>query len=160
MTHSDKIRAEIDSVQASLRALKKRNDSDSESDKPKPGLTGASLLAAQRNEYLNSQKATRGSKGSTAELLAGTKRKGAKREGDAALVERLNTFKDELRDARKLAEREAKANPVPVQEQLGYNGEILEDEQEEDDNDMSFMTHKLVFRKDVVRTLSSALDAS
>lgn len=144
-----------------MRALKKRKDSDSEDEaKPKKGLTGASLLSAQRNEYLNSQKATRGSKGSTAEAAIGSKKKGSKREGDAGLVELLNSFKDELRDARKAAEREAKLNPPVVEKEvekekaapvLGYNGEILEEEEEEDDNDMSFMTHKLVFRKDVVR---------
>ena len=160
ISHSDKIRSEIETVQASLRALKKRSSTSSASEdstapsnkKEKRSGDGVSFLAAQRAAYLDSGKAA---KLRRSEAAASTTTK-KKKEGDEALIESLNQFKDELREARKLALAEEKARTKSVEElerekqPWGYSGEVLEQEEEEDDNDMSFMTHKLVFKKDAV----------
>lgn len=146
---------------------KRRTESDSEDERQsellgkkkssKSNLDGASLLAAQRAAYLESGKASRGAKAAMASAMqASKKKKGTKKEGDEALVGMLEHFKDELREARQIAEQEAKlkAKEAAPEKLDGYAGEILEEEENEDDNDMSFMTHKLVFRKDVVRVFT------
>ena len=163
--HSEQIKSEIESVQASLRALKKRRASSSGSDSDEPAskkakpktsaLSGAALLAAQRAQYLDGGKAGHAKK--RLDLLPATKQgRAPKKEDDESLLTMLDGFKEELREARKQAAEAEKLKPkvAPVQSEqvLGYNGEILEqDEEDEDDNDMSFMTHQLKFRKDAVR---------
>lgn len=171
ITSAQKRQSEIDALQAELLGRKgnKRDASESDDDGKqstkdkgkgkvsKSDLDGAALLAAQRAEFLESGKAARGRK-RTAESSIHPDRAGkvARKgdEDDRALNATLEDFRAGMREARKASAIEEQQNPklsVLDTREIGYQGEILEEDEHEDDNDMSFLTHKLKFRKDVVR---------
>lgn len=150
--------AEIDALQASLLGTRKRDkkpeeaQESTENKKDASRRSGAELIAAQREQYLNSGKAQRGRKRASAAAGVHPARKAlmGKQDDSEGGNDAFKAFQEELRQKRKDAASERKAKGIAAlpddrpdpEAQQGYAGEVLEDE-DVDDNDMSFLSHSL-----------------
>lgn len=166
VTQGERRKAEIEELQASLLGTRKRDQKkvdageEKQADRFKGGLSGKELIAAQKALFLESGQADQGKKRASASASAASvhpSRKAIMAESDtpSTAAESIQDFKQELKERRRQAEVEAlqarkdggtaQASAPGTQEEqdeTGYAGEILE-EDDVDDNDMSFLTHSL-----------------
>lgn len=134
---TDKVRAEIESMQASLRRMAGKDDSDDD-DTQRPAkkakkAAGPSAIALERAKYKSGP----------------SKKKGE----DPSLDDMLGGFRSRLRTAFATTAPEPEA-PVQTDEPvLGYSGEVLEEDVDDEDIEGgAWLAHRLRFRKDVAQT--------
>ena len=128
LTVSDKIRAEIEAMQSSLRKPNGKAHANETSAAQKSGIGGPSALALERDKYK-----TKGA----------LKGKGKSTDEDS-LNSMLLAFRNRIRTAGG-GSGLVEAASVNETSTKGYDGEILE---EEDPNDEGWLGHSLKFRKD------------
>lgn len=158
-SEAERRKAEIEALQASLLGTRKRDKqpeaaAESKSTKTVNGMSGKDLIAAQRAQFLESGLAARGKKrAAAASVHPSRKAMLAESEDTEREGSELQDFKEELKQRRRQAEagaREAQKSGAVRQtnepeDETGYAGEILEEE-DIDDNDLSFLTHSLKVR--------------
>ena len=133
---SAKVRAEIESMQASLRRMAGKDDSDDDERPAKKAkkASGPSTMALERDRYKTARVA---------------KKKGE----DASLDDMLGGFRSRLRTAFATTAPEPEAPAETDGPVLGYSGEVLEEDVDDEDIEGgAWLAHRLRFRKDVAQT--------